>query len=76
MHRRFPIEPELVYREASSINVVAPSTRHLRFEATTPRARIVDRVAYVAAFAHRAQAAGANYLLGQRVRQVTPEPDG
>ena len=74
--RRFPIDPELIYREASSINVVAPSTGHLRFESTTPRARIVDRVAYVASFAHRAQAAGANYLLGQRVRQVTPESDG
>ena len=73
--RRFPIDPELVYREASSINVVAPSTGHLRFEAATPRARIVDRVAYVASFTRQAQAAGANYLLGQRVRQVTPEPE-
>ena len=74
--RRFPIDPELVYREASSINVVAPSTGHVRFEAATPRARIVDRVAYVASFARQAQAAGANYLLGQRVLQVTPEADG
>ena len=74
--RRFPIDPELVYREASSINVVAPSTGHVRFEAATPRARIVDRVAYVASFARQAQAAGANYLLGQRVLQVTPEAGG
>ena len=74
--RRFPIDPALVYREASSINVVAPSTGHVRFEATTPRARIVDRVAYVASFARQAQAAGATYLLGQRVLQVTPEADG
>jgi digeranylgeranylglycerophospholipid reductase len=74
--RRFPIDPELVYREASSINVVAPSTGDVRFEAATPRARIVDRVAYVASFARQAQAAGANYLLGQRVLKVTPEADG
>ena len=74
--RRFPIDPELVYREASSINVVAPSTGHVRFEAATPRARIVDRVAYVASFASQAQAAGATYLLGQRVLRVTPEADG
>ena len=74
--RRFPIDPELVYREASSINVIAPFTGDVRFEAPTPRARIVDRAAYVASFARDAQAAGANYLLGERVHQVTPEADG
>jgi geranylgeranyl reductase family protein len=74
--RRFPIDPGLVYREASSINVIAPCTGHVRFEAATPRARIVDRTAYVSSFARQAQAAGANYLLGQRVLRATPEADG
>ncbi len=73
--RRFPIDPDLVYHEASSIDVIPPSTGHVRFEAATPQARVIDRVAYVASFAHRAQDAGANYLLGQGVLQVTPEAD-
>ena len=73
--QRFPIDPDLVYHEASSIDVIPPSTGHVRFEAATPQARVIDRVAYVASFAHRAQEAGANYLLGQRVLQVTPEAD-
>ena len=74
--RRFPMDSSLIYREASSAEVIAPGNGHVRFEAATPQARIVDRVAYVASFAHRAQAAGANYILGQRVLKVTPQTDG
>ena len=65
--RRFPVDSSLIYREASSAEVIAPSTEHVHLEASTPQGSIIDRVAYVASFAHRAQAAGANYLLGQRV---------
>ncbi len=73
---RFPIDPALVYREAFSADVVAPSVGQVRFETPTPQAHIIDRAAYVASFAHRAQAAGAKYLLGHRVLQAEPGPDG
>jgi len=34
---RFPIDPALIYREAFSADVVAPSIGHVRFETATPR---------------------------------------
>jgi geranylgeranyl reductase family protein len=73
---RFPIDPALVYREAFSADVVAPSAGLVRFETATPQAHIIDRAAYVASFAHRAQAAGAIYLLGLRVLRAEPDSDG
>ena len=54
--RRFPIDQNLIHREAASAQVAAPSGRNVRFEVATPQARIIDRVAYVASFAHRARA--------------------
>lgn len=74
--RHFPIDPSLVYRVASSAEVIAPGAGRVRFEAAKPQASIVDRAAYVASFAHRAQAAGANYYLGQRVLKVAAQDDG
>jgi geranylgeranyl reductase family protein len=73
---RFPIDPALIYREAFSADVVAPSTGQVRFETATPQAHIIDRAAYVASFARRAQDAGAVYLLGHRVLRAVPEPSG
>ncbi|HEU0021641.1 MAG TPA: NAD(P)/FAD-dependent oxidoreductase [Dehalococcoidia bacterium] len=70
---RFPIDPALVYRRASSANVVSPEDLSLRLDARSPQASIIDRVSYVASFAERAQSAGARYLLGQRVLQIVPE---
>ena len=66
----------MVYREASAAAVNAPRTGRVRFESAVPQARIIDRVAYVASFARRAQDAGAAYLLGQRVLSIQPEADG
>jgi len=68
--RRFPVDPELIYREACSAQVIAPSAPPVRFDTPTPKAKIIDRVAYVASFAQRAQSEGARYLLGQRVVKV------
>ena len=65
-----------MYREASAAAVNAPRTGRVRFESAVPQARIIDRVAYVASFARRAQDAGAAYLLGQRVLSIQPEADG
>ncbi len=42
--RRFPIEQSLVYKEASAAEVIAPYGDHVPFEATSPQARIIDRV--------------------------------
>ena len=74
--RRFPIDPEHVLREPRSAMVMAPGAPGVLFEANTSPACIVDRVAYVASFAHRAQDAGAVYLLGQRVQQIIPQRHG
>ena len=68
--RRFPVDPELVHAEACSAQVIAPFAPLMRFDTPTPKAKIIDRVAYVASFAHRAQSNGARYLLGQRVVKV------
>lgn len=74
--RRFPIDPALVYREVNRARLVTPSDCGVDFAAKTSQARVVDRAAYVAAFAQQAQAAGATYHLGQRVLQINPEPRG
>ena len=74
--RRFPIDPELVHREACSARVVGPSDSTVRFDTPAPKAKIIDRVAYVASFAQRAQSAGARYLLGQRVIKVNRDRQG
>ena len=74
--RRFPIDPSLVYQDASAMDVTAPGASNVRFEASGPQGQIINRVAYVASFAQRAQAQGARYLLGERVQKVSPEAEG
>ena len=74
--RRFPVDSNLVYREACSAEIVGPSDSKVRFDTPAPKAKIIDRVAYVASFAQRAQAAGARYLLGQRVLRVNRDRYG
>ena len=66
----YPIEPTLIYREADSARVVTPDGDSVPFRTAAPQAAIIDRVAYVASFARLARAAGANYISGQRVKQV------
>ncbi|MCH8107373.1 MAG: NAD(P)/FAD-dependent oxidoreductase [Chloroflexi bacterium] len=74
--RRFPIDPSFIHREVASVQAVTPFGGDVRFEAATPQARIIDRVAYVASFANRARDAGAGYLLGQRVSAIEPDKHG
>ena len=74
--RRFPLDSALVYHEARSAKLVTPEKATLHFSVATPQAKIVDRVSYVASFAHRAEAAGATYHLGQRVLEINPEGSG
>ena len=70
---KFPIDASLIYRSASSANVVSPEDISVQIDAKSPKASIIDRVSYVASFANRAKAAGARYLLGQRVLKIVPE---
>lgn len=74
--QRFPIDPSYIYREPRSARLIAPGAGAVRFEAATPQACVVDRVAYVASFANQARAAGAEYLLGQRVHRVSTDQSG
>ena len=74
--QRFPIDQDLIYREPRSAQLVAPAAGTVRFEAAASQACVVDRVSYVASFANRARAAGAEYLLGQRVQRVVPQKEG
>ena len=73
---RFPVDPRHVYSEVRSANLVSPEARSTQLEARSPQACIIDRVAYVASFAQRAQDAGASYCLGERVLQVLPDDRG
>jgi digeranylgeranylglycerophospholipid reductase len=73
---RFPIDPSLIYSKASSASLVSPEAHCVHLETKSTQACIIDRVAYVASFAYRAQAAGTNYCLGQRVLQVLPDEHG
>jgi len=74
--QRFPIDPDFVYRQPRSAQLIAPGTETVRFEAAASQACVVDRVSYVASFANRARSAGAEYLLGQRVQRVIPRREG
>ncbi len=74
--RRFPIDPALVYHHSGAALLVMPQGGALRFEAPAPLAGVVDRVAYVDSFARQAQAAGARYLLGQKVVQAQVDGAG
>lgn len=74
--RRFPINPDLVFHQASAAQVMAPQGSALRFEATAPQASVVDRVEYVNSFARQAQVAGARYHLGYRVVQAQVDAEG
>jgi digeranylgeranylglycerophospholipid reductase len=74
--RRFPADPALVHREAQSARVVAPEGYSVQFQTKRPQASIIDRVGYVASFAHQAHAAGAGYRLGQRALQIIPDQQG
>ncbi len=72
---RYPIDPSLVYREPQTARLVAPRSGTICFETAEPQAFVVDRVAYVASFAQRARDAGATYLLGKRVDQISSQED-
>jgi len=72
----YPPAPEHILRETDSATVVAPSGQTFTVSKNSPQAYVVDRVAYVASFAQRAMAAGAEYVLGPRVTNIDVGQDG
>ena len=66
----FPPDPAHIYRDASAATLVAPSGRRYRVERARPQAYIVNRIAYINGIAQQAQAAGAEYMLGERVNGI------
>ncbi len=71
----YPPADDHILRETASAIIVAPSGRTFTLRKRSPQAYIIDRVAYVASFAERARAAGAEYLLGPRVVEIDIGPD-
>ena len=69
--QRFPLDRSIVFRDASSARAVAPGGETVDITRQDVQAHVVDRVAYVSSFAERAQQAGATYMLGYRVTDVS-----
>ena len=67
---RFPLDSQLVYRDARAARIISPEGLVVEFEKPDVQAHIVDRVGYVASFANMAIGAGASYLLGYRATNV------
>ena len=74
--KSFPAEPAHVRRAARSAMVFSPLGSTIHIERPEPQAYILDRAAYVASFAKRAQAAGATYLLEHTVEAISIDRDG
>ena len=71
----FAVEPDVILRWANSAKLVSPSEKVLRVWRKEPQACIVDRTAFDVMMANRAQGAGAEYLLGNLVRDIDIEGD-
>lgn len=65
-----------VYSQASSAVIVSPSGKRFTIAKAQPQAYIVNRIAFVASLAEKAQQAGATYLLGPRVTAVDITNEG
>ena len=66
----FAIDESLILRWANSARIFSPSGRLMSLWRQEPQAAIVDRAALNVALASRAQARGAEYIFGSRVRSV------
>ena len=64
---RFPPDESHIYASAQSATVVSPSGKAHRVQNGKAQAYIIDRVAYVASFASKAEEQGAEYRLGERI---------
>ena len=73
---RFPANSSDIHHEACSATLVAPSGKSHTIAKDEPQAYIIDRVAFVAALAGRAQEAGASLRLGERVEGIQVDDAG
>ena len=69
--QRYPVDKSLIFCDAKLARVIAPGGEALDFVRQDVQAQVVDRVGYVASFADMARRAGATYLLGHRVTDVS-----
>ena len=72
----FPVQPELIYRQANSATIYSPGGRAFRVERPDTQALIVDRVGYVNSIASEAIRNGAEYRLGWRVTDISVSQTG
>ena len=73
--RRYPLDPSLILRDARSAQVATPNGETIEFVQEEVQAYVIDRVGYVASIAERAKQAGASYLLGSRVTEISVDED-
>ena len=71
----YPMDKSLIHRDAYLATLIAPGGTAIDIVRPDVQAQIVDRVAYVASFADKARQAGATYLLGHRVTELSPKDD-
>ena len=69
--QRFPSSQSQVFRDARLAKVISPEGKVVEFARPDVQAHVLDRAAYVASFADKARQAGANFLLGPRVTDVS-----
>lgn len=70
------LESSLVYRQARSAKLYSPSGKEVRVQRPEPQATILNRPAFNAAMASRAQSQGAEYRFNCGVTSVAAGKDG
>ena len=73
--QRYPVDRSLVYRDVQSATGITPAGENMSFSRPVAQAHVLDRAAYVASFGEMARRAGATYLLGHRVAEVSVARD-
>jgi digeranylgeranylglycerophospholipid reductase len=68
--QRFGIPGDLVWQQANSAKLFAPSGEFLRVWRNEPQAYIIDRAGFDLAWAQRAQKKGAEYSLATKVNDI------
>ena len=71
----FSVDPEVILRESASATFFSPSEKSIRMEKDSVQAYIVDRHAFDASLAMKAQEHGADYLWKSRINRVSPRCD-
>ena len=73
--REFEIDERLVHLHSRSANIYSPSGKKIRLERASDQAAVLNRPAFNNSMAVRAIEAGAKYVRGTRVLDITIESD-